>query len=155
MEKRLTPITKAIKRLMDIQKSELENEQLHLGISICIDELKSRIPDEAKEIQEAFEYGFKKNTYISPFRYYTSNLTTNPITPQNINYFRIKIVDLDMSVRLLNGLKAHEIDYLEQLESMYRNDLLKVRNLGRTSILELESFMAIHNINFRKTNENK
>ncbi len=51
---------------------------------------------------------------------------------------KTKLVDLDLSVRALNCLKAADIDTLADLVTLNKHDLLKFRNFGKKSLTELE-----------------
>ncbi|MBQ4206143.1 MAG: DNA-directed RNA polymerase subunit alpha, partial [Bacteroidales bacterium] len=51
---------------------------------------------------------------------------------------KTKLIDLDLSVRALNCLKAAEVDTLGDLVSYNKADLLKFRNFGKKSLIELE-----------------
>jgi DNA-directed RNA polymerase subunit alpha len=44
---------------------------------------------------------------------------------------KTKLVDMDLSVRALNCLKAAEVDTLGDLVSFNKNDLMKFRNFGK------------------------
>ncbi len=59
-----------------------------------------------------------------------------------------RLVDMDLSVRALNCLKAAEVDTLGQLVSYHRNDLLKFRNFGKKSLTELDETLEKHNLSF-------
>jgi DNA-directed RNA polymerase subunit alpha len=59
-----------------------------------------------------------------------------------------KLIDLDLSVRALNCLKAAEVETLGQLVSFHRNDLLKFRNFGKKSLTELDEKLESMNLNF-------
>jgi len=61
---------------------------------------------------------------------------------------KTKLVDLDLSVRALNCLKAAEIDSLGDLVQFNRTDLLKFRNFGKKSLTELENLLEMKNLNF-------
>jgi DNA-directed RNA polymerase subunit alpha len=52
-----------------------------------------------------------------------------------------KLVDLDLSVRALNCLKAADVETLGDLVSYNKNDLLKFRNFGKKSLTELEDLV--------------
>ncbi len=56
--------------------------------------------------------------------------------------------DLDLSVRAYNCLKAARIDTLGQLVQYDSNELLKFRNFGRKSLVELEDLLADHGLTF-------
>jgi DNA-directed RNA polymerase subunit alpha len=51
---------------------------------------------------------------------------------------KTKLVDMDLSVRALNCLKAAEVNTLGELVQYNKNDLLKFRNFGKKSLNELE-----------------
>jgi DNA-directed RNA polymerase subunit alpha len=61
---------------------------------------------------------------------------------------KTKLVDLDLSVRALNCLKAAEVDTLGELVSFNKNDLLKFRNFGKKSLTELEELVKSKNLTF-------
>ncbi len=61
---------------------------------------------------------------------------------------KTKLVDLDLSVRALNCLKAAEVDTLGDLAKFNKNDLLKFRNFGKKSLTELEELLSSMNLNF-------
>jgi DNA-directed RNA polymerase subunit alpha len=61
---------------------------------------------------------------------------------------KTKLVDLDLSVRALNCLKAAEVDTLGDLVKFNKNDLLKFRNFGKKSLTELEELLTTMNLNF-------
>ncbi|MBN2746107.1 MAG: DNA-directed RNA polymerase subunit alpha [Bacteroidales bacterium] len=61
---------------------------------------------------------------------------------------KAKLVDLDLSVRALNCLKAAEVETLGELVSFNKNDLLKFRNFGKKSLTELEDLVKSKNLTF-------
>jgi DNA-directed RNA polymerase subunit alpha len=61
---------------------------------------------------------------------------------------KTKLVDLDLSVRALNCLKAAEVETLGDLVQYNRNDLLKFRNFGKKSLAELEELLDKMNLSF-------
>lgn len=61
---------------------------------------------------------------------------------------KTKLVDLDLSVRALNCLKAADIETLGDLVSFNKNDLLKFRNFGKKSLTELEDLVDAKNLSF-------
>ena len=61
---------------------------------------------------------------------------------------KTKLVDMDLSVRALNCLKAAEVETLGQLVSFHRNDLLKFRNFGKKSLTELDEVLEKYNLTF-------
>jgi DNA-directed RNA polymerase subunit alpha len=61
---------------------------------------------------------------------------------------KTKLVDMDLSVRALNCLKAAEVDTLGDLVSLNKNDLMKFRNFGKKSLTELEELVNVKGLNF-------
>ena len=61
---------------------------------------------------------------------------------------KTKLVDLDLSVRALNCLKAADVETLGDLVQYNRNDLLKFRNFGKKSLSELDDLLSGLNLNF-------
>jgi DNA-directed RNA polymerase subunit alpha len=61
---------------------------------------------------------------------------------------KTKLVDMDLSVRALNCLKAAEVYTLGVLVQYQRNDLLKFRNFGKKSLTELDELVEVKNLSF-------
>lgn len=56
--------------------------------------------------------------------------------------------DLDLSVRAYNCLKAAKINTLEELVTFNTNDLLKFRNFGKKSLVEIEALLIEKGLSF-------
>jgi DNA-directed RNA polymerase subunit alpha len=61
---------------------------------------------------------------------------------------KTKLVDMDLSVRALNCLKAADVETLGDLVSFNKNDLLKFRNFGKKSLVELEDLVRAKGLHF-------
>jgi DNA-directed RNA polymerase subunit alpha len=61
---------------------------------------------------------------------------------------KTKLVDLDLSVRALNCLKAAEVETLGDLVKFNKNDLLKFRNFGKKSLTELDELLESMSLSF-------
>ena len=61
---------------------------------------------------------------------------------------KTRLIDMDLSVRALNCLKAAEVDTLGDLVKYSKNDLLKFRNFGKKSLTELDELLESMNLNF-------
>mgnify|MGYP002624700346 CR=1 FL=1 len=59
-----------------------------------------------------------------------------------------KLVDMDLSVRALNCLKAAEVETLGELVRYHRQDLLKFRNFGKKSLTELDELLERNGLSF-------
>lgn len=59
-----------------------------------------------------------------------------------------KLVDMDLSVRALNCLKAADVETLGELVQFNKNDLLKFRNFGKKSLTELDELLEGLNLTF-------
>jgi DNA-directed RNA polymerase subunit alpha len=56
--------------------------------------------------------------------------------------------DMDLSVRAYNCLKAAKINSLSELVKYDTNELLKFRNFGRKSLMEIESLINEKGLHF-------
>jgi DNA-directed RNA polymerase subunit alpha len=61
---------------------------------------------------------------------------------------KTKLVDLDLSVRALNCLKAAEVETLGELVAFNKQDLLKFRNFGKKSLTELDELVRSKGLEF-------
>ncbi len=61
---------------------------------------------------------------------------------------KTKLIDMDLSVRALNCLKAAEVDTLGDLVSYNKNDFMKFRNFGKKSLTELEELVVLKGLSF-------
>jgi DNA-directed RNA polymerase subunit alpha len=61
---------------------------------------------------------------------------------------KTRLMDMDLSVRALNCLKAAEVDTLGDLVSFNKADLMKFRNFGKKSLTELEELVLIKGLSF-------
>jgi len=61
---------------------------------------------------------------------------------------KTKLVDMDLSVRALNCLKAADVETLGDLVSYNKTDLLKFRNFGKKSLTELDDLVDNKGLTF-------
>ena len=61
---------------------------------------------------------------------------------------KTKLVDMDLSVRALNCLKAADVETLGDLVQFNITDLLKFRNFGKKSLTELDDLLESLNLSF-------
>ena len=61
---------------------------------------------------------------------------------------KTRLVDMDLSVRALNCLKAADVDTLGDLVKFNKNDLLKFRNFGKKSLTELDELVENKELTF-------
>lgn len=61
---------------------------------------------------------------------------------------KTKLVDMQLTVRALNCLKSAEVETLAELVVFNKNDLLKFRNFGKKSLVELENLLTSLNLSF-------
>ncbi|MCX7954990.1 MAG: DNA-directed RNA polymerase subunit alpha [Bacteroidales bacterium] len=88
---------------------------------------------------EKFDFSLEKPEEIEEFDEETLKLR---------QLLKTKLVDLDLSVRALNCLKAAEIETLADLVQYSKNDLLKFRNFGKKSLAELEELLSSMGLSF-------
>jgi DNA-directed RNA polymerase subunit alpha len=61
---------------------------------------------------------------------------------------KTKLIDLNLSVRALNCLKAADVETLGDLVQYNKTDLLKFRNFGKKSLSELDDLLESLNLSF-------
>jgi DNA-directed RNA polymerase subunit alpha len=61
---------------------------------------------------------------------------------------KTSLEDLDLSVRAFNCLKASKIDTLGELVNLERHELLKFRNFGKKSLVEIEELLEVNDLTF-------
>ena len=61
---------------------------------------------------------------------------------------KTKLVDMGLSVRALNCLKAADVQTLGDLVQYNKTDLLKFRNFGKKSLSELDDLLESLNLSF-------
>ena len=66
---------------------------------------------------------------------------------------KTKLVDMDLSVRALNCLKAADVETLGDLVQFNKTDLLKFRNFGKKSLTELDDLLDSLNLSFAGQSE--
>ena len=72
---------------------------------------------------------------------------------QNSQILEMQIEDLDLSVRSYNCLKRAGINTVEELTQKTEEDMMKVRNLGKKSLEEVESKLAELGLSLKKNDE--
>ena len=65
---------------------------------------------------------------------------------------KTKLVDMNLSVRALNCLKAADVDTLGDLVQFNKTDLLTFRNFGKISLTELDDLLESLNLTFGTDN---
>ena len=65
-------------------------------------------------------------------------------------YAKIKLVDIEsLSVRALNVCRAYDIFTVRDLANCKRNEVLRMRNMGKKSMAELEQLLDHYNLKFK------
>ena len=82
----------------------------------------------------------------------TSENKTDDIVDEHVLQMRkllkTNLEDLDLSVRAYNCFKAAKINGLEELVKFNTNDLLKFRNFGKKSLVEIEAMLIEKGLSF-------
>ena len=77
----------------------------------------------------------------------TTDQETNQEFDEEILHMRqllkTKLVDMNLSVRALNCLKAADVETLGDLVQFNKTDLLKFRNFGKKSLSELDDLLEV------------
>lgn len=58
-----------------------------------------------------------------------------------MNIEDVKIIELDLSVRSINGLTSNDILTVGELIRYSKEDLLKMRNVTKSKVLEVEKLL--------------
>lgn len=69
-------------------------------------------------------------------------------TDELLKMFRTRLVNFDLSVRALNCLKSADIETVGDLVKCQQTDLLRFRNFGKKSLIELRDFLNDHGLSF-------
>jgi len=67
-----------------------------------------------------------------------------------INTLSIPIEDLDLSVRSYNCLKRKGIQTIQELTSMSRSEVEKIKNLGKKSLREIQKRLTDYGLSFKE-----
>lgn len=107
--------------------------------------------DALKEAAKILIYHFmlfsdEKITLIPDEKNVTEEFDENSLHIRQL--LKTKLVDLDLSVRALNCLKAAEVETLGELVAFNKADLLKFRNFGKKSLTELDELVRSRGLEF-------
>jgi len=144
-----TPIKK-VKYSVENYRVEQKTDYEKLVIEITTDG--SILPQEAlKEAAKILIYHFmlfsdEKITLDSDEKFANEEFDEEVLHMRQL--LKTKLVDLDLSVRALNCLKAADVDTLGDLVTYNRNDLLKFRNFGKKSLTELDDLLVNMGLSF-------
>ena len=97
-------------------------------------------------IQHFMLFSNEKITFDKEEKNVTEEFDENTLYVRQL--LKTRLIDLDLSVRALNCLKAAEVDTLGELVAFNKNDLLKFRNFGKKSLTELEELVKSKNLTF-------
>ncbi|MBQ5347614.1 MAG: DNA-directed RNA polymerase subunit alpha [Ruminococcus sp.] len=109
--------------------------------------------------QEAVSLAAKVLTeHLNLFVYLSDNVTNSEIMVEKDEKSKEKalettIEDLDLSVRSFNCLKRAGINTVEDLTNRTENDMIKVRNLGRKSLDEVQAKLEALGFTLKKEDE--
>lgn len=144
-----TPI-KNVKFHVDDYRVEQKTDYEKLIIDIITDgsiHPKDALKEAAKILIHHFMlFSDEKITLEAEERSVTEEFDENTLHVRQL--LKTKLVDMDLSVRALNCLKAADVESLGELVAYNRNDLLKFRNFGKKSLAELDELVANKGLEF-------
>ena len=109
-------------------------------------------PDEATSLAAKI-----LNSHLLLFVNLTDNVPTVDLTPaqddKQEKVLEMTIEDLDLSVRAYNCLKRAGINTVAELVQRNQEDMMKVRNLGKKSLEEVEQKLMALGLNLRANDE--
>lgn len=120
-------------RLRDLKQESEQNKILRGDMRALMEKVK---------ILEAENQAFRKK--------WDMDIKEQPAYEGEINFqlLSTRLVDLDLSIRALNCLKAAEIETLGDLVKYEKNEFLKFRNFGKKSLRELEELLESKELHF-------
>ncbi len=128
------------------QKTDFEKMILHITTDGSIHP-KDALKDAAKIlIQHFMLFSDERITLDNELKTETEEFDESSLHMRQL--LKTKLVDMDLSVRALNCLKAAEVDSLGDLVSFAKSDLLKFRNFGKKSLTELEDLVDNKGLTF-------
>ena len=110
------------------------------------------------KLEEAISYAAKiLSEHLTLFVSLTDQVTTISFTDQEDDkkdkVLEMTIEELDLSVRAYNCLKRAGINTVAELVQRNQEDMMKVRNLGRKSLEEVEQKLEALNLSLRPSDE--
>lgn len=105
-----------------------------------------------KNFRKIYEYERLKEKYnklknfIEGLEFIKKEFNTPAVSEPEV--YSKKVRDLDFSVRALNCLKVAGIETVRDLTRTSKPDLLKFRNIGKKSLIEIESMMQTLGVSF-------
>ena len=144
-----TPITK-VKYTVENYRVEQKTDYEKLVLEISTDG-SIQPKDALKEAAKILIYHFllfsdEKITIDSDEKFANEEFDEEVLHMRQL--LKTKLVDLDLSVRALNCLKAADVETLGELVQYNRTDLLKFRNFGKKSLTELDDLLLGMGLNF-------
>ena len=144
-----TPI-KNVKYFIENYRVEQKTDYEKLIIDLITDgsiHPKDALQEAAKILIHHFMlFSDEKITLETEERSVTEEFDENTLHVRQL--LKTKLVDLDLSVRALNCLKAADVETLGELVAYNRNDLLKFRNFGKKSLAELDQLVETKGLEF-------
>jgi len=144
-----TPI-KNVKYLIEDYRVEQKTDYEKLIVDLQTDgsiHPKDALQEAAKILIHHFMlFSDEKITLETEERSVTEEFDENTLHVRQL--LKTKLVDLDLSVRALNCLKAADVETLGELVAYNRNDLLKFRNFGKKSLAELDQLVETKGLEF-------
>ncbi|HNS18462.1 MAG TPA: DNA-directed RNA polymerase subunit alpha [Bacteroidales bacterium] len=97
-------------------------------------------------IQHFMLFSDEKITFDTEEKSVTDEFDENTLHIRQL--LKTRLVDMDLSVRALNCLKAADVETLGDLVTFNKTDLLKFRNFGKKSLTELEELVKSKGLDF-------
>jgi hypothetical protein len=76
--------------------------------------------------------------------------TSKSLTDENLEFVKTRIIDLDVSIRIMNSLNSADIETVSDLLQYRSSDLLKFLNFGKKSLCELNEIIESHGFKLKK-----
>ena len=102
-----------------------------------------------ESIKEEIEL-LKKQNYELKAELFELNKDSQLLFEKTDSILYKSVVDLDISVRLLNVLKVNDLNTLGDIVRFKRQDFLRFRNFGKKSLDELIDVLETFNLKLKK-----
>ena len=86
----------------------------------------------------------KKNQIIS----FLSTDNKSKIAIEKMQFLNTRVWDLHLTTREINCLRAANVKTLYDLVQLNKTDLLRFRNIGKSSVNGIDDFLSEHNLHF-------
>jgi hypothetical protein len=79
-----------------------------------------------------------------------NRIKANSVSRDSIEFLNTRLIDLDLSVRVINCFKEADVDTIADVLNYSRNELLSFRNFGKKSLEEVKALLKNYGYKLKK-----